>query len=260
MSDLLEVVDRGVALLTLNRPERLNALSAEIVKGLLEALPRLGADDRVGCIVITGAGKGFCAGGDVKSMAGRSVVSFEERNTIVSEAGDIAHKMRNTSKPIIAMVNGVAVGAGLGIAACCDMRIAGEAARFSARFVKVGLSGDWGGTWTLPRLIGTAKARELYFTGAMVEAQEALRIGLVNRVVGDAQLHEETLELAREIAANPRIALGYIKKNLIAAETSDFPTACALEAIHLARCSQTEDHKEALFAYNEKRRPVFTGH
>ena len=118
------------------------------------------------------------------------------------------------------------------------------------------MSGDWGGTWTLPRLIGTAKARELYFTGAMVEAQEALRIGLVNRVVGDAQLQEETLELAREIAANPRVALGYIKKNLIAAETSDFPTACALEAIHLARCFQTEDHKEALLAYNEKRRPV----
>lgn len=259
MTDLLEAIDRGVALLTLNRPDRLNALSADIVKGLLEALPRLAVDDRVGCIVITGAGRGFCAGGDVKSMAGRSTVTFEERVATISEAGVIAQKMRDMPKPIIAMVNGVAVGAGLGIAACCDMRIAGEAARFSARWVKVGLSGDWGGTWTLPRLVGTAKARELYFTGAMVGAQEALQIGLVNRVVEDARLEEETLALAQEIAANPRVALGYIKKNLIAAETNDFATACALEAVHLARCSQTEDHKEALEAYNDKRPPLFTG-
>lgn len=259
MSDLLETIEQGVALLTFNRPDRLNALSPEIVQGLLEAFPRLGADSSVGCIVLTGSGRGFCAGGDVKAMAGRAEVSFEQRVAIVSEGGEISQLMRNTPKPVIAMVNGVAVGAGLGIAAACDMRIAGASARFSARFVKVGLSGDWGGTWTLPRLIGTAKARELYFTGAMIDAEEALKIGLVNRVVEDAQLLDETMVIARDIASNPRIALGYIKKNLIAAETSDFEAACALEALHLARCAQTQDHKEALLAFSEKRPPHFSG-
>lgn len=259
MSDLLETIEEGVALLTFNRPDRLNAFSPEIVEGLLEALPRLGADERVGCIVITGAGRGFCAGGDVKAMAGRSTVSFEQRVAIVSQGGEISLLMRNTSKPIIAMVNGVALGAGLGIAAACDLRVAGESARFSARFVKVGLSGDWGGTWTLPRIVGPAKARELYFTGAMIDAPEALKIGLVSRVVDDAHLLDETMALARDIASNPKIALGYIKRNLIAAETSDFETACALEALHLARCAQTQDHREALLAFSEKRSPKFVG-
>jgi len=259
MSDLLETIDESVALLTFNRPDRLNAFSPEIIQGLKEALPRLGADGGVGCIVLTGAGRGFCAGGDVKAMADRSAVSFEQRVAIVSEGGEISHLIRNTPKPVIAMVNGVAVGAGLGIAACCDMRIAGHSARFSARFVKVGLSGDWGATWTLPRLIGAAKARELYFTGAMIDAQEALKIGLVNRTVEDAQLLDETMAMARDIASSPRIALGYIKRNLIAAETSDFEAACALEALHLTRCAQTQDHREALLAFSEKRSPKFTG-
>jgi len=259
MSDLLETIEEGVALLTFNRPDRLNALSPDIIERLLEALPRLGADEKVGCIVITGAGRGFCAGGDVKAMVGRSALSFEQRVAIVSQGGEISLLMRNTPKPIIAMVNGVAVGAGLGIAAACDMRIAGESARFSARFVKVGLSGDWGGTWTLPRIVGTAKARELYFTGAMIDAPEALKIGLVGRIVEDAHLLSETMLLARGIASNPKIALGYIKKNLVAAETSDFETACALEALHLARCAQTHDHAEALLAFSEKRSPNFVG-
>jgi 2-(1,2-epoxy-1,2-dihydrophenyl)acetyl-CoA isomerase len=259
MSDLIEQTENGVAVLTFNRPERLNALSEEIVKGLHEALLRLGADSNVGCIVITGEGRGFCAGGDVKSMAGRSAVSFEERTALISEAGRVALLMRNTSKPIIAMVNGVAVGAGLGLAAACDLRVAARSARFSARFVKVGLSGDWGGSWTVSKLVGSAKARELYFTGKMIEAEEALMIGLVNQVTDDEDLRPETMELAREIAGMPRIALGYIKKNLVAAETSDFATVCELEAVHLARCSQTEDHKEAILSLNEKRAPRFTG-
>lgn len=259
MSDLLETIEDGVALLTFNRPHRLNAFSPEIVQGLKEALPRLGTDPRVGCIVITGAGRGFCAGGDVKAMADRATVTFEERVAIVSDGGEISQLIRNTPKPVIAMVNGVAIGAGLGLAAACDMRIAGESARFSARFVKVGLSGDWGATWMLPRLVGTAKARELYFTGAMIDAQESLRIGLVGRVVEDAKLQDETIQIARDIASNPRIALGYIKKNLIAAEESDFASICNLEALHLVRCTQTEDHWEALAAFAEKRPPKFSG-
>jgi 2-(1,2-epoxy-1,2-dihydrophenyl)acetyl-CoA isomerase len=259
MTDLLETIEDGVAILTFNRPERLNAFSDELVHGLMEALPRLGADSNVGCIVITGAGKAFCAGGDVKAMGSRAAIGFEERVQLVSAGGRISQLIRATPKPVIAMVNGVAVGAGLGIAAACDIRTAGESARLSARFVKVGLSGDWGGTWTLPRLIGTAKAREMYFTGAMVGAQEALKIGLVGHLFTDETLRENTLAMAKEIASMPRIALGYIKKNLIAAESSDFATICELEALHLTRCVQTEDHKEAIQAFTEKREPRFTG-
>jgi 2-(1,2-epoxy-1,2-dihydrophenyl)acetyl-CoA isomerase len=157
------------------------------------------------------------------------------------------------------MINGVAVGAGLSMAAACDLRVAGRSARFGTGFIKIGLSGDWGGTWTLTRLIGTAKARELFFTGDMIDAEEALQIGLVNKVAEDADLLAATMTLAHRIAAMPRVALGYTKKNLAAAETGDFATSLDLEAFNQARCSQMEDHREAVQAFKEKRKPVFVG-
>jgi 2-(1,2-epoxy-1,2-dihydrophenyl)acetyl-CoA isomerase len=259
MPDLLETVEDGVAILTLNRPENLNALSEEIRLGLRQAFHRLGADDAVGCIVLTGAGRGFCAGGDVKTMAGRSARGFEERAAGVAQSGRIPMLMHNTPKPIIGMINGVAAGAGLSMAAACDMRVAARSARFTTAFIKIGLSGDWGGTWTLTRLVGTAKARELFFTGDMIDADEALRIGLVNKVVDDTCLLEATMALARRIASMPRVALGYTKKNLAVAETGDFATSLDAEAFNQARCSQLEDHREAVQAFKEKRKPVFTG-
>src|SRR3984885_1636379 len=207
MSDLIEAAEDGVAILTLNRPENLNALSDEIRLGLLDAFSRLGADNAIGCIVLTGGGRGFCAGGDRKTMGSRSARGFEERAAGIAQSGRIPMLMHNTPKPIIGMINGVAVGAGLSMAAACDLRVAARSARFGTGFIKIGLSGDWGGTWTLTRLVGTAKARELFFTGDMIDADEALRIGLVNRVADDAALLETTMALARRIAAMPRVAL-----------------------------------------------------
>jgi 2-(1,2-epoxy-1,2-dihydrophenyl)acetyl-CoA isomerase len=259
MPDLIETVTDGVAILTLNRPESLNALSEDIRLGLLESIYRLGNDDRVGCIILTGSGRGFCAGGDVKSMAGRSAKVFEERAEGIRQSNRIAMLMHTTPKVIIGMINGVAVGAGLSMAAACDIRIAAHSARFGTGFIRIGLSGDWGGTWTLTRLLGTAKARELFFTGDIIGADEALRIGLVNQVVADTELPDVTLTLARRIAAMPRVALGYTKKNLAAAETGDFAASLELEAVHQARCSQTDDHREAVAAFKEKRKPAFKG-
>jgi len=259
MSHLLESVEDGVATLTLNRPESLNALSDEIRVGLLEAIARLGADDSVGCIVLTGAGRGFCAGGDVKTMGDRNARGFEHRAAGIAQSGKIPMLMHTTPKVIIGMINGVAVGAGMAMALACDMRIAARSARFGTGFIKIGLSGDWGGTWSLTRLVGTARARELYFTGDMIDADKALSIGLVNQVAEDADLRETTMALARRIAAMPRIALGYTKHTLYAAETGDFTTVMDLEAFHQARCTQTEDHREAIAAFKEKRRPAFKG-
>jgi 2-(1,2-epoxy-1,2-dihydrophenyl)acetyl-CoA isomerase len=259
MPDLLETVEDGVAVLTLNRPEALNALSEGIRLGLHEAIYRLGHDNSIGCIVITGAGRGFCSGGDVKSMASRSERVFEERAEQIRQSNRIPGMMNNTPKPIIGMINGVAVGAGLSMACACDIRIAARSARFGTGFIKIGLSGDWGGTWTVTRLVGTAKARELFFTGDIIGADEALRIGLVNQVVDDAELHHTTMAMARRIAAMPRVALGYTKLNLSAAETGDFVDSLELEAVHQARCSQTEDHREATSAFKEKRTPTFKG-
>jgi 2-(1,2-epoxy-1,2-dihydrophenyl)acetyl-CoA isomerase len=259
MPDLLETVEDGVATLTLNRPENLNALSDGIRLGLRESLARLGADTAIGCIVLTGAGRGFCAGGDVKTMGSRSAKVFEERAASIAQSGVVPMQMHTTPKPIIGMINGVAVGAGLSMAAACDIRIAGRSARFGTGFIKIGLSGDWGGTWTLTRLVGTAKARELFFTGDMIDAEEALRIGLVNKVVDDSELLSATMTMAHRIASMPHLALGYTKKNLAAAETGDFATSIDMEAFNQARCSQMEDHREAVLAFKEKRKPVFTG-
>ena len=259
MPDLIETVENGIATLTLNRPERLNALSMEIRTGLLEALERLGHDKNIGCIVLTGSGRGFSAGGDVKSMGERSAAGFEPRAAGIQFSNKIPKLMRSIPKTVIAMVNGVAVGAGLSMAMAADLRIAGRSARFGTGFLKIGLSGDWGGTWTKTRLVGTAKALELYLLGDMISADEALAAGLVNRVADDAQLLETTMAIARRIADMPQIAVGYVKKNLHAAETGDFQTVLDMEAFNQARCSQTEDHREAVTAFAEKRKPVFQG-
>src|SRR5262245_22890774 len=169
MPDLLERAEEGVVWLTLNRPDRLNAFSPEMLAALSEALPRLGADAKVDAIVVTGAGRGFCAGGDVKTMANRAAQSFEERVESLRRMHQLPLLMRTLPKIVIAMVNGPAAGAGLGLAMACDLRVAGRSARFGTGFAGVGYSGDFGGSWSLTRLIGTAKARELYFLGDVID-------------------------------------------------------------------------------------------
>jgi 2-(1,2-epoxy-1,2-dihydrophenyl)acetyl-CoA isomerase len=259
MTDLLERTEDGIAWLTLNRPDRLNAFSPPMLTTLGEALQRLSSYPGVGVVIITGAGRGFCAGGDVKTMAERTAQGFEERVEGLRRMHQLPLLIRTMPKVVIAMVNGPAIGAGLGLAMACDLRIAGRSARFGTGFAGVGYSGDFGGSWTLTRLVGTAKARELYFLGDIIDSAAALALGLANRVVEDEALQRETTALARRIADGPRVAYGYMKRNLFAAETEPFAAVLEMEALHQARTAMTEDHLEASTAFVEKRRPVFKG-
>src|SRR5437762_1838836 len=260
MSDLLETTENGITTLTLNRPERLNALSPAMTAALKETLERLSTDRDCGAIVITGAGRGWCAGGDVKTMESRGRdQTVEDRVEGLRHAHQLPLLLRTMPKIVIASINGPVAGAGLGLALACDLRIAGKSARFGTAFARIGYSGDYGGSWSLTRLIGTAKARELYYTADIIDADTAGAVGIVKRVDADDELQAETMALAPRIADGPQIALGYMKRNLLAAEPEPFPAGLAREAAHQARCPFTEDHKEAVTAFNEKRRPVFKG-
>src|SRR3954454_5523199 len=260
MPDLLETRENGVTTLTLTPPERLSSLWPARTSGPKETLERLATDREGGAIVIAGAGRGWCAGGDVKTMESRGKdQTVEDRVEGLRRAHQLPLLMRNHPKVLIGMINGPVAGAGLGLALACDLRVAGKSARFGTAFARIGYSGDYGGSWSLTRLVGTAKARELYLTADIIDAEEAGRLGIVNRVVADEALAEETTALARRMADGPRVALGYMKRNLPAAETEPFQTVLDLEAEHQARCAFTEDHKEAVTAFNEKRRPVFKG-
>ena len=216
----------------------------------------------VGVVVLTGSGRGFCAGGDVKAMAeGREFGgdTFEEKASALRAQMEVSRWLHEMPKPTLAMVRGAAAGAGLSLAMACDMRIAGDSARFAPAFARVGYSGDFGGTWFLTQLVGTAKARELYYTAEILSAEVALALGLVNRVVPDAQLEEETMALARRMATGPRVALRYMKRNMNAAEAGTLKDLLDLEAWHHTRCGMTEDHREAARAFVDKREPVFRG-
>jgi 2-(1,2-epoxy-1,2-dihydrophenyl)acetyl-CoA isomerase len=258
--ELLETIEDGIATLTFNRPERLNALSTPIMEGLLDGLPRLAGDPGVKVVVLTGAGRAFCAGGDVKSMAEGSVQrSTAEATTRLRSRMEVSRILHELPKPTIAMINGPAAGAGLALALACDLRIAGTSARLVTAFVRVGFSGDFGGSYFLTRLVGTAKARELYFTGRPVEAGEALSLGLVNRVIPDEELATVTMELARSLAQGPSIALSLMKRNLNCAENGSLAELLDMEAIHQVQTGRTEDHREAANAFVEKRTPIFIG-
>jgi len=261
-TDLLETVKDGVAVLTLNRPDRLNAMSRPMLDALLEALPRLAEDPVVGVVVLTGAGRGFCAGGDVKVMAEGNELggqTMEEKAQALRARMETSRWLHEMPKPTIAMVRGPAAGAGLSLAMACDMRVASDTARLGTAFARVGYSGDFGGSYYLTQLVGTAKARELYFTADLLDAQQALALGLLNRVVPDARLEEETMALASRLARGPRVALRYMKRNMNAAESASLKEMLDLEAWHHTRTGMTEDHREAARAFVEKREPQFKG-
>lgn len=262
-NELLCEVREGVALITLNRPEARNAMSDKLTPALRTQIRERGEDDAVGAILITGAGTAFCSGGDVKGMGGRGPrgqMSFEER------LGDLRWRQANLTgalvavrKPTIAALPGAAAGAGLAIALACDIRIAARSAFVSTGYARVGLSGDYGIAWLLTRAVGSARARELMFTAERVDAERCERIGLVNRLVDDAKLQDEAFALARSLAQGPRVALASMKDNLDDALHIDYPTALHREAERLVRASRTADHKEAVAAFVEKRKPAFTG-
>jgi 2-(1,2-epoxy-1,2-dihydrophenyl)acetyl-CoA isomerase len=267
---LLARVEEGVAFLTLNRPERRNALSDPMLSGLAAALRECEASTDVRCVVLTGAGGAFCSGGDVKGMAAagagggggaRAALSLDERihRQRLSQR-ETAGRIARMPKPVIASLPGAAAGAGLSLALACDLRIASERAILTTAFAKVGFSGDYGGTWFLSQLVGTAKARELYLLSDRIDAKEAERLGLVNKVVPDAALEAETRALAQRLASGATVAYRYMKENLNRALTGASLEECLdLEATHHVHTGLTEDHRDAAKAFVEKREPVFKG-
>ncbi|MGN6311692.1 MAG: enoyl-CoA hydratase-related protein [Xanthobacteraceae bacterium] len=259
---LCEVRDR-VAIITLNRPEARNALSDHLTPALRTMIRVCGEDSSVGTLLITGAGTAFCSGGDIKGMGAntnpaKAAMSSDERIADLQERQRLlTGALVAVRKPTIAALPGAAAGAGLAIAMACDIRIASESAFLTTGYIRVALSGDYGIAWLLTRLVGTSRARELMFTGEKVEARRAEAIGLVNRVVPDARLRDEAFTLAKSLAEGPAVALRYMKDNLDEALAFDFATARDHEAVRLIKAAGTADHREAVAAFIEKRKPVF---
>ena len=238
----------NVTTITLDRPEKLNAFAGTMREDLLAAL----RDAEANVVVITGAGRAFCAGGDVELMASLQKTNDADRFRKLLDAGrDVVVQIATMPKAVIAAVNGIAAGAGCNLALACDYRIASEAAKFSESFVRIGLHPDWGGSWFLPRLIGTSRAFELLATGRMVDANEALRIGLVDRVVDD--LAAETEKLARAIASAPPTLIADIKRALAASRTNDLAAQIDLESENQLRAFASDAAKERIAAFLAKR-------
>ena len=261
--DLLAHLDDGVLTLTMNRPQARNAMTLAMNQALGAQLAAAEQDRDVKCIVLTGAGKGFCAGGDVKGMAaaGRDgpPPTLEARAQGLRDRMEASRLLHEIPKPTIAMINGPAAGAGLSMALACDLRTMAAGARISTAFANVGFSGDFGGSYFLSKLVGTGRARELYYLADKVDAASCLAMGIVNRVCPEDTLRDETYALARRLANGPRVALRYMKRNFNAAENGSLADCFALEAWHHSRTGDTEDHKEASRAFVEKRAPVFKG-
>lgn len=258
---LLEHLEDGVLTLVMNRPESRNAINTELAQRLLDAVTRASRSTDVRAILLTGAGKAFCSGGDVKSMAAGTerTASYDERVHQLRARMEVSRLLHQIPKPTIALIRGAAAGAGLSLALACDLRIATPGSKFTTAFAKVGLSGDYGGSYFLPKIVGGAKARELYMLGTVLSGEEALAIGLVNRLASDEAVETEARELARSLASGPGVALGYIKQNLNLAEQGNLADVFDAEAMRHIRCSATEDHKEAAQAFVEKRQPVYKG-
>ncbi len=258
-------VERQVGIITLNRPERMNALTGRgLYTELPAALDEVAADDNVRALVLTGAGRAFSSGADVTALLAAAADARGAKATVPSpepwapKFSGIA-RLRNLHKPTIAAVNGAAVGAGLALALACDLRISSESARFGAGFVKRGLVPDNGASFFLPRLIGSARALELLYTGDLIDAREADRIGLVNRVVPAEQLMNVTMELAHRIASGPAIALALTKRLVYQWLEQDLVPQLEYEAYNLRLCRETEDAREGVRAFQEKRQPDFQG-
>ncbi|WP_337186444.1 enoyl-CoA hydratase-related protein [Phenylobacterium sp.] len=264
---LLESFADGVATLTMNRPEARNALTNEMIQGLSEALPRLAADPKVRAVVLTGAGGAFCAGGDVKGFAAAAgsgdaaaeAPGMEQKVAGLRASMESVRWLHEMPKPTLAVIPGAAAGAGLSLALACDLRICADTAKLTTAFSKVGVSGDFGGSYFLSHLLGAAKARELYFSADVITGQQAAALGVVNRSVPAAELPAAAAAYAAQLAGLPTIAVGYMKRNLNAAAHATLPELLDLEAMHMVRTMMTDDHKAASLAFVEKRAPVFTG-
>lgn len=273
---LLEHLDDGVLTLTLNRPDRLNALNPPLLRELREGMERATHNHEARVVVITGAGRAFCAGGDIAGKPEKKAGADEADATVKPvrkrapdsvatriewlrgnmEAVRLLHQM---DKPTIAMIRGATVSVGMALAAACDFRVVSQTASFTTGFAKVGFSGDYGASYFLTRLLGTAKARELMLLSDMLDAQEAQRIGLVTQLVADTELETRTYDLARRLADGPPLTYRFMKKNLNAALEGSLEQVLDMEATHMVLSAMTNDQREAVKAFIEKRKPQFTG-
>ena len=258
MSDVLFEATDGVAVITLNRPQAMNAFGGTMREDLLAHLERIAVDGDIGCVVVTGTGDAFCAGGDIASMA--ELQARDDSDTIARRmdlGAAVVRRIRAMRQPVIAAVNGAAAGAGLNLALACDFRYAAETAKFSASFVKIGLIPDWAGHYLLTRLAGTARAMELMMTGDRIDATEALRLGLVNRLWPREQLMEGVMQRARSLAAGPRSAIAAIKQGTYLAADGTLDEVLAFEQAHQCRLFLEADAREGMQAFLGKRSPAF---
>jgi 2-(1,2-epoxy-1,2-dihydrophenyl)acetyl-CoA isomerase len=274
---IIETLEDGVLTLTLNRPERINALNPPLMRALTDAMRAAAANHHARVVVITGAGKGFCAGGDISGKPAKKEQTPEEAAAALAKARErapdnvasriewlrgnmeAARILYEMGKPTIAMIRGATVSVGMALAAAADFRVVSRTASFTTAFVKVGLTGDYGASYFLTRLLGGAKARELMLLSDTLNAEQANAIGMVSRLVDDDQLEIETMALARRLAAGPPVTYRFMKKNLAAAAECTLAELLDLEATHMVLAAQTADHREAVKAFAEKRPPVFTG-
>jgi enoyl-CoA hydratase/carnithine racemase len=251
----------GIFTIMLNRPEKLNAFIGHMRRDLAEALEHAGSDRAIRVVIITGAGRAFCAGGDVSFMAELMQRGDSEEFARILGAGRrVITAIRQMTKPVVAAVNGPASGAGCNLAFACDLRVASTNAAFSQSFLKVGLHPDWGGTYFLPRLVTPAKACEMFFLGESIDAEEALRLGIVNRVVAPEQLEEATQQFAESLRVAPPIAVAAAKQAVYMSEKADLDEMLRYETVAQLRCFESEDGHEGVRAFLEKREPKFTGH
>jgi 2-(1,2-epoxy-1,2-dihydrophenyl)acetyl-CoA isomerase len=272
---LFEQRPDGVALITLNRPERLNSMGGDLMPMLADYLVQCERDRTVRCIAITGAGRAFCAGGDVGNMQKRNegqavtneapqtpnVVANLEQQVRELRRGQesVSLRIHNLPKPVIALVNGHAVGAGMSIALACDLRLCSANAKFGTAFRNVGLSGDYGGSYYLQRLVGAGKARELYLTAEVLDARAALALGIANRVYEGDDWLEQALTFCAEIASGPTASFARMKANLNLAETGSLQAVLEQEAMNMRLSGMSRDSREAVSAFLEKRKPQFIG-
>jgi enoyl-CoA hydratase/carnithine racemase len=261
MYDQIDVTDDGgITTITLNRPEKLNALAGHMRRDLAEALEAAGSDRLVNVVVITGVGRAFCSGGDVAAMADLiERQDADEFSRLLGSARRVVTAIRAMTKPVIASINGPAFGAGFNLALACDLRIASSNATFSQSFAKVGLHPDWGGSYFLPRLVTPNKACEMFFLGDAISAEEAQRLGLINFVVAPTELETETRKLAERLRAAPAIAIAAAKQAVYMSHSAELEEMLRFETEAQMRCFESDDGAEGVRAFLEKRPPKFTG-
>jgi enoyl-CoA hydratase/carnithine racemase len=259
-ANLKFIIEDGIATITLDRPEKLNAFTDEMIEDWLSALEECRVSDAVRVIVMTGTGRAFTTGGDVSSFDGHAAQTARGIKARVTEGIQrLPRKIAEIDKPVIAAMNGIATGGGLDIALACDIRFAAESARFAETYVRIGLIPGVGGAYLLPRIVGMSKALEMFWTGDFVEARDAERIGLVNKVFPDAELMAGTYDFARRLADGPPLAIQLIKRVMRLGLDKDISTAFELAAANLPIVRSSDDHKEAVQAFKGKRRPKFQG-